>query len=77
MNTSWGTHCPACGAVIGDEPFCPWCGLDLQGSDAADMRGLVEQVRVLDERIDRIAALPRPRHLPDKILHTPLPFLGN
>jgi hypothetical protein len=37
--------------VVADEQFCPWCGLDLQGGDAAQLRGLVEQVQSLDERI--------------------------
>lgn len=40
--------CPACGASVDDDAFCPWCGLELHGSRAAVLRRLIAGIDDID-----------------------------
>jgi hypothetical protein len=52
-----GIECPACGtANDGDaEAFCPWCGLELRGSEAAAIRLLAQQLGEVDRELFEVA----------------------
>jgi hypothetical protein len=46
-------ECPGCGAAndAGADAFCPWCGLDLLGPEAIELRRLAGQLGELDRQL--------------------------
>jgi len=47
--------CPACGATVDDDAFCPWCGLELHGSSAAGLRELIAGIDDIDGQLTMLA----------------------
>ena len=48
-----GIECPACGTVNegGAEAFCAWCGLELSGSEAGELRRMIARLVDVDREL--------------------------